>query len=269
MLKMQFGQKNISTELPAFIMGIVNVTPDSFYKESRGGVERAFELIEQGANILDIGGESTRPGFTEVTAEEEIKRIIPVIKEIRKKSDIVISVDTRKASVFRSAFEAGADILNDVTSLEFDSEMLNVLAGTKASVILMHQFYGNEQERTTSPDVLKEVNNYFDERIKYIKSAGIGDERIILDSGIGFGKTFEENCTLIKAGGNLFDSKYPVLMALSRKRCIGTITDRVAEERLTGTICADFLAVQKGAKIVRVHDVKETLDSLKILNVLG
>lgn len=268
MLQMTFGKKTISTEKPAFIMGILNVTPDSFWKESRGGVEQALKLIEQGADILDIGGESTRPGFTEVPAEEEIARIVPVIKEIRKSSDVVISVDTRKASVLRAAVEAGADVLNDVSALEDDIDMADVAAELGVGVVLMHRFSGDEQSRVSSSDVVGEVSAYLEKQVEYAVNHGIDKNQIIVDPGIGFGKTFEENITLIKDTDKLCKGKYPVLMALSRKRCIGTMTDTVVEERLAGTLAANMISVQRGAKIVRVHDVKETNDVLNVMKYL-
>lgn len=270
MTELNICNKTISTPRRAFVMGILNATPDSFYSQSRGGIQKAFDLIEDGADILDIGGESTRPGFAEVPADEEIRRIIPVIKEIRKKSDILISVDTRKAEVFKAAFEEGADILNDVSALEDDPKMPEVLNHNDCGIILMHQFKGVESERKTSLDVIKAVEDYFYGRIEYARQNGISEQRIILDPGIGFGKTYEENCALIKNGGNFFDGKYPVLMALSRKRCIGTMTkNRPVEERLAGTLAANLISVQKGAKIVRVHDVKEMVDALNVLQVVG
>lgn len=264
MLTMTFGSKTITTDKKAFVMGIVNATPDSFWKESRGGLDKAFELIEQGADILDIGGESTRPGYTEVPADEEIKRIVPIIKEIRKKSDIVISVDTRKASVFKAAYDAGADIFNDVSAFEDDIESVKVCAATNASVILMHRFLGKEEERQTNPLVVKEVEDYFKCRIDYAIKNGVSPEKIIIDPGIGFGKTYEENIELIKTGNSFLDGKYPLLMALSRKRCIGTMTGKPVEERMVGSVTANLISIQKGASLVRVHDVAEMVDALNV-----
>lgn len=270
MVQLQFGKKIISTEKPAFVMGIVNATPDSFYEKSRGGYERAMELIAQGADILDIGGESTRPGFTEIPVEEEINRIVPLIKEIRKNSDIPISVDTRKASVLEAAVIAGADALNDVSAMEDDKKMAETAAKLGVSVILMHRFNGNEAERITNPEVVKEVSNYLEQRVEVAQKAGIPVEKIIVDPGIGFGKTNEENLLLIKYTNQLCSKKYPVLMALSRKRCIGMMTNQnSADNRLAGTLAADLLSVQKGAIMVRVHDVRETVDSLNVLKYLA
>lgn len=279
MQKLIFGKKTLSTELPAFVMGIVNATPDSFYSSSRGGFERSMELIRQGADILDIGGESTRPGFTEVSVEEEINRVVPLIEAIRKESDIAISVDTRKMEVMKAAVRAGADCLNDVAALEYDPRLADLCAQTEISVILMHNFFATESKNPKeykndsfldNLQIVDTVRDYLLKRVEYAKSRGVKDEKIILDPGIGFGKTFEEDIGLIKHTDKLCSLNYPVLMALSRKRCIGTMTEKngipkSAEDRLIGTIAADMSAVLKGARLVRVHDVQETVDCLRVM----
>lgn len=261
----------IETELPAFIMGIVNVTPDSFWKNSRGGVEHALSLIEDGADILDIGGESTRPGSDYVSCEEEIKRIVPVIEAVRKVSDIPISVDTRKFEVMKAALEAGADILNDVSALEDDERLFDLAATSKIPVILMHKrgIPTDMQKDTSYKSVFNEVSDYLSKRAELAIQKGIDSSKIIVDPGIGFGKDTEGNFELIRRCGELCNGKYPVLMALSRKSCIGNVTGREVADRLSGTLTADLLSVLAGAFMVRVHDVKETLDSLKILKAFG
>lgn len=275
MLQLKFGLKRAATERPAFVMGIVNATPDSFYPDSRGGVDRALRLIEEGADILDIGGESTRPGYTPVTAEEEISRIMPVIEAVRRESSIPISIDTNKFTVFRAAFAAGADIWNDVTALsgtqtaansdgtaaaaaEPSIEAAEYIAKTGASVILMH----------TGPGSIEEVSNFLGQRVVFCVSNGVSSDKIIVDPGIGFGKTTEQNLALIKEPAALCGNRYPVLMALSRKRCIGDMTGRAAEDRLAGTLAADMISVQKGAKIIRVHDVSSAIDTLNVMKFL-
>lgn len=267
-----FALKNrqITTELPAFVMGIVNVTPDSFWCESRGGAEHALELIEQGADILDIGAESTRPGSAYVSAEEEIRRMIPVIEEIRKHSDIPISVDTRKKIVMEKALEAGADILNDISALEDDPEMAAFCAETDIPVILMHKrgIPVNMQNNGKYEDVFEEVSSYLEGRAEFAVKSGIRPERIVVDPGIGFGKDFDANVMLIKKTGELCHGKYPVLMALSRKSCIGQMTGREVQDRLSGTLAADLVSVMNGALMVRVHDVKETVDTLQVLRYI-
>ena len=241
MLQLKFGLKRAVTERDAFVMGIVNVTPDSFYEGSRGGIERALQLIDEGADILDIGGESTRPGYTPINAEEEISRIVPVINAVRKVSSIPISIDTNKLKVFKTAFAAGADIWNDVTALsgadalnkdgtaasasEPSWEAAEYLAKTGASVILMH----------TGPGNLSEVSDFLGQRAVFCISNGVASDKIILDPGIGFGKTSEQNIALIREPLGLCAGRYPVLMALSRKHCIGEMTDgRPTEERHAG-----------------------------------
>ena len=274
MQQLQFGLKRAATERAAFVMGIVNATPDSFYAESRGGVERALKLIDEGADILDIGGESTRPGYTPVSVEEEIARIVPVIQAVRKVSSIPISVDTTKLEVFKTAFACGADIWNDVTALSgagkanedgtaaCESEpsvaSAQFIAKTGASVILMH----------TGPGDAKTVSDFLGQRTVFCLSHGVSSDKIILDPGIGFGKSFEENLALIREPLSICAGRYPVLMALSRKRCIGDMTGRPAEERLAGTLAADMISVQNGAKIIRVHDVSEAIDTLNVMKNL-
>lgn len=268
MIELNIGKRKIKTDKNAFVMGILNVTPDSFFSESRGGFEKALEIIEQGADIIDIGGESTRPGFSEVNAEDEIKRIIPVIKAIRKESDIPISVDTRKAKVLKAALENGADILNDVSALEDDSEIAEVAASYNCGVILMHRPLISEENREDDNQIEKSVLTYLLKRADYACKIGIKKENIIFDPGIGFGKTMNENIQLIKNCDYLCKSEFPVLMALSRKRCIGFMTSQTVENRLAGTLSADLISVTKGCKLIRVHDVKEAVDSLNIMKYI-
>ncbi len=243
-------------------MGIVNVTPDSFYSESRGGIERAVKLMEEGADILDLGAESTRPGFTEVPVEEEIARLIPVIKEIRKISDIPLSIDTRKKAVFEACFEEGADILNDVSSFQFDPETAVFCGEKNIPVILTHAYpHGREKElegegkERGCDDIVSELSSFFDKQLLLPFSLGLNPDKVIVDPGIGFGKTFAENMDLIENCGKLCDGKYSVMMALSRKRCIGQMIGDMNADRLQGTIEADLKAIEKGASFIRVHDV--------------
>ena len=267
MKTLNLKNRAVSTKLPAFVMGIVNATPDSFFDKSRGGVEDALRLIDEGADLLDIGGESTRPGSEYVSAEEEIRRVIPVIEGVRKVSDIPISVDTRKFEVMKAAFEAGADILNDISALEDDVRLAPFCAEVKIPVILMHK-RGNPstmQKNTVYENVFDEVNEYLKVRVDFALNAGIEAAKIWLDPGIGFGKNVNDNFELMRRCGEFLDGKYPVLMALSRKTCIGEVTGRDVQGRLSGTLTADILSVLRGASMIRVHDVKEAVDSLKIL----
>ncbi len=270
MKKLILRDRTVETKLPAFVMGIVNATPDSFFDESRGGAESALRLIEEGADVLDIGGESTRPGSDYVSAEEEIRRVVPVIEAVRKHSDIPISVDTRKFSVMKAAFEAGADILNDISALEDDSNLASFCAKENLPVILMHKrgIPSNMQADTVYTDIFSEVDTYLKSRAESALAAGIKEDKIWLDPGIGFGKDVKGNFELIRRCASLAGGKYPVLMALSRKSCIGAVTGREVHERLSGTLIADVLSVLHGASMIRVHDVKEAVDSLKILSAV-
>lgn len=267
MLSLQIGTKKITTERPSFVMGICNATSDSFYNKSRGGIKKAFELIEQGADIIDIGAESTRPGFSEISSEEQINKIIPIIRAIRKKSDIPISVDTRSSVVMSAAINEGADILNDVSSLSSDKKMIDILQNNEISVILMHGFMQNEDKKS-SFDIVKEVSDFFYKKIEFLKENDIDLSKVILDPGIGFGKTFEENIELIKTPQKICNNEFPVLMALSRKRCIGAMTNKEVEDRLVGTISANVFSVINGAKIIRVHDVWQAIDSMNVLKYM-
>ena len=268
MVEMIFGNKKLSTEKPAFVMGILNATPDSFFEKSRGGLDLALKLIDDGADILDIGGESTRPNYIPVEENEEIKRIIPLIKEIRKHSDIPISVDTRKSKVFIEAYNVGADILNDVSALEDDKNMAETVSKTDCSVILMHREEEDPNKIDESDKINTKVSDYLKKQIEYAIYCGIKKEKIIIDPGIGFGKTFKENLELIKNCNLLCDGNFPILMALSRKRCIGQMTNEDVENRMAGTLAANIISVQNNAKIVRVHDVKQTVDALNVMKYL-
>ena len=254
MLEMTFGRKRISTERPAFVMGIVNATPDSFYENSRGDFDLAMKLVEDGADIIDIGGESTRPGFTPVDEQEELDRVIPLIEKLRKNTDVVLSIDTTKPAVITEALESGVDIIN-VLSFDNDDSTLQTIADADASVILMHHegegIYG--------------ICSYLKKKAELCEKKGISHSKLILDPGIGFGKSFEQNVEAIKYTDRLCTLGYPVLMALSRKSSIGMMTGRPVEQRLSGTLAADIISVQKGAKIIRVHDVLDAIDTLNVM----
>lgn len=257
--KMKIGNRILSTEKKAFVMGIVNATPDSFFEGSRGGIERAMQLIEQGADIIDIGGESTRPGFTPVSVQEEIKRVVPLVKEIRKHSDIPISIDTTKLEVMKACMDYDVQIWNDVLALSGKKENACFVAKNNISVILMHNGEGD----------IEQVNKELCATIDFVLQNGIKKEQIIVDPGIGFGKTNEQSINIIKNTDKICNLEYPVLMALSRKRCIGEMTGRPAEQRLVGTVTANLISVQRGACMIRVHDVKETVDMLNVLKSLS
>lgn len=271
MISLKLADRVVSTEKPALVMGIVNATPDSFWEKSRGGAEMALRQIDEGADIIDLGSESTRPGSHYVSEEEQIARLVPVLREIRRHSDIPISIDTRKSSVMKACLEEGADILNDVSALEDDGELAGLCREAKIPVILMHKRLTPDvmQDNTHYADVFKEVDLYLSKRVEYALKQGISSDKIILDPGIGFGKNCLDNCILIKRCGQLCGSQYPVLMALSRKTVIGQLCNREVQDRLAGTLAADLLAVLNGASLLRVHDVKETVDSLNVLKGIG
>jgi dihydropteroate synthase len=277
MRQLPLAGRVIQTGLPAFIMGILNITPDSFWKESRHygadlglAVTAALKMQEDGADIIDVGGESSRPGADYVSESEEIARVIPVIRGIRKYSTVAISVDTRKKAVMQAALDAGSDILNDISALEDDAEIGKCAADAKIPVILMHKRGkpATMQANTEYTNPVKEVERYLRSRIDYAVSCGVSRDKIILDPGIGFGKDLAANRALIVRSGRLCGGEYPVLMALSRKTCIGELTGCDIPERLAGTLAANMYAVQHGAALVRVHDVRETADMLRVLGEL-
>lgn len=262
-------------ELPlgqrTLVMGIVNATPDSFSGDGVLGtpaIERALQMIEDGADILDIGGESTRPGATAISAEEELNRVLPLLEALSSRTHIPLSVDTSKAEVARRALDAGASIINDISAGSFDENMLPVLGAHDCGVVLMHlrgtpqNMAGDRRQESGSRerearDVIAEIQNFWRERIRVAHAAGIADERICLDGGFGFGKTAAENLEIVRRGRELSAFGYPTLSAISRKSTIGKILgDLPTEERIFGTAAAIAIAIQNGADIIRVHDVK-------------
>jgi dihydropteroate synthase len=259
------------------IMGILNATPDSFFAGSRVSnleiaVERAKKMIEDGADILDIGGESTRPGSDPVSPEEEINRVVPLIQQIRKfNKDILISVDTYRAKTAEEAIKAGADIVNDISAMMFDEKMADVVRQYNVPVILMH-IKGTPKDMQQNPhydDVLKEVMEFFEERINYALSKGISKDKIIIDPGIGFGKLYEHNIELIRKVDEFHKLGYPILLAVSRKSSIGMALGNLPpEERLEGTMAITCYAALKNIQMVRVHDVKENKRAAMMIEVL-
>ncbi|MBC7349305.1 MAG: dihydropteroate synthase [Candidatus Aminicenantes bacterium] len=254
-----------------WLAGILNVTPDSFsdggqYLEPGQAVERALRLVEQGARIIDIGGESTRPGSKEVPAEEELARIIPVIKKLRPQTAALISIDTRKSLVARAALDEGADLINDISALGHDPEMATVATAAGVPVILMHML-GSPETMQLNPqydDLLGEIRAFFLERISRAEAAGIAPDRLVLDPGLGFGKTLEHNLTLINRLDYFLDLGKPVMVGPSRKSFIGFILEVPVDQRLEGTLAAAIISWLRGAAIIRVHDVLETKKALQV-----
>jgi dihydropteroate synthase len=248
----------------ALIMGILNVTPDSFYDGGRfysrdAAIEHGLRMVHEGADIIDIGGESTRP-YSEVTPlDVELERVIPVIRAIKERTGAFVSIDTYKAAVARAALEAGADMINDVSGLTFDDAMADVGAKSGVPVAIMH-IRGTPKDMQVSPrydDVVREIMEFFAERIAFAKQRGIAEENIILDPGIGFGKRLVDNLMIIKELGRFKDLGRPILIGTSMKSFLGKLADSSdPEERVEGTLASIALALWNGADIVRVHDVR-------------
>jgi len=251
-------------------MGVVNVTPDSFSDGGRflapdRAIAHARELAGDGAHLLDVGGESTRPGAREVSAEEELARVAPVLEGIRD-VDAAISIDTSKAAVAVASLDAGAEIVNDVTALRHDPVLAGLCAERECTVVLMHM-QGTPrtmQENPTYDDVVDDVKAFLAERIEFAVGEGIAEERIWVDPGIGFGKTVDHNLELLRRLAELRELGRPVVVGSSRKRFIGELTGREVDDRLGGTIASNVLALRAGADVLRVHDVAETRQALLV-----
>ena len=258
------------------IMGILNVTPDSFsdgkqHFNTAEAIKHAFLLIDEGANIIDIGGESTRPGSSRVSLEEELARIIPVIEGIKIKSNACVSIDTYKAEVARQALTAGANIINDITALQGDSEMIKVLQDFPDSKICLMHMQGTPetmQQNPTYANVMNEVIDFFIERIEFCRNHGISINRIIIDPGIGFGKNLEHNLTLLKRLDELHILGCFIMLGASRKGFINKIYPSAPQDREPGTLATTALAFQKKIDIIRVHNVKDNVQFLQLLKAV-
>lgn len=272
MTKFACGRFEFALDRP-LVMGIVNVTPDSFsdggrFLDARHAIDQGLSLREAGADLLDIGGESTRPGAQAVSTQEELDRVMPVLEGLRD-CGAALSVDTMKPQVMATALAAGADMINDVQALEAPGA-LEIVAASVCGVCLMHMQGAPRtmQERPQYLDVVDEVGTYLRRRMAVCVQAGIDPARIVIDPGFGFGKTLEHNIALFKKIHALTD-KAPVLVGVSRKSMIGLITGQPVQERLAGSVAAAVLAAAQGAAILRVHDVQSTVDALKIWQALG
>ncbi len=252
------------------VMGILNVTPDSFsdggrFNQLDNALKQALKMQQEGAEVIDIGGESTRPGAVPVSPDEELERVVPIIEKIREYSNVAISIDTSKPEVMQAAIEAGANMVNDVNALHADGA-IDVCAKYQLPVCLMHK-QGAPQSMQNNPqyvDVVDEVKRYLVSRIEYCIAADIKAENIIIDPGFGFGKTLENNLCLLKEIGQFCTLDAPVLVGISRKSMFGLLLDRAVNERLVASTSAAVIAYQKGARFFRVHDVAETCDALKL-----
>ena len=267
---MQMGKYTFDTDHHCYVMGILNVTPDSFsdggkWNDMDRAMAHAAQMIEEGATIIDVGGESTRPGYTMISDEEEISRVVPVIRELKKRFDVAVSVDTYKSAVAKAAVEAGADMVNDIWGLKYDEKMADVIANTGAACCLMH----NRKEADYTdfmPDMLEDLK----ETVAIAKKAGIADDKICLDPGVGFGKTYENTLEAIHHVDQLLTLGYPVLLGTSRKSVIGLTLDLPASERMEGTVATSVIGVMKGCAFVRVHDVRENTRAIRMTEaVLG
>lgn len=254
---MKIGNRDFEIGKRTYIMGILNVTPDSFsdggkYNTLEKAILHTREMIEQGADIIDIGGESTRPGYTMISDEEEISRVVPVIEAIRKETDIPISVDSYKSKVIEAALEAGADIINDIWGFKKDSKMVKVAKQYNATCLLMHN-----RDNISYCDVMKDILEDLIESVNIALKAGIKPENIIVDPGIGFAKTYEQNLEVMNHLDDFTKLGYPVLLATSKKRMIGTALNLEKDERVEGTVATTVVGIMKGCDFVRVHNVKE------------
>ena len=265
---MKIGNREFDVKNRTYIMGILNVTPDSF---SDGGkwdsmdhaLKHAETMIAEGADILDVGGESTRPGHTPVSAEEEAARVVPIIEALRKHFDVPISVDTYKGSVADVAVQAGADLVNDVWGLKYDPQMASVIAKYNAACCLMHN-----KEKAEYNNFLVDMLAETQECVNIARRAGISDEKIILDPGVGFGKTYEMNLEIIQKLEIMHEFKLPILLGTSRKSVIGLTLDLPADEREEGTLVTTVYAVQKRCAFVRVHDVEKNKRAILMTQAL-
>ena len=263
----------LSKKKQSLIMGILNITPDSFsdggdFFEKNIAIDRALEMVEQGADIIDIGGESTRPFSDSVSLKEEISRVIPVIEGICKESDVCISIDTTKSKVASEALEAGASVINDISAMEIDSLMVDVALKFNCPIVLMHMkgIPKNMQDNPQYQSLISDIKEYLLARIDFVVSKGIDRNKIIIDPGIGFGKTVENNFEIINNLDQFTKMNFPILLGASRKSFIGVSLNLPENDRLEGSIAANIIGLQKGAKIFRVHDVVETNRAMVIAN---
>ena len=266
---MRIGSRDFATTGHTYIMGILNVTPDSFsdggkFNQIDAALKHAEEMIRDGADVIDIGGESTRPwGYTKISDEEETGRVVPVIEAVKKEFGIPISVDTYKSGVAEAAAQAGADLINDIWGLKYDPHMAEVIAKSGLACCLMHN-----RDNTEYRNFMEDMKQDLRETIALAKAAGIADDKIILDPGVGFAKSYENNLEVIRRLKEFNELKYPVLLGTSRKSVIGLTFDLPAAERVEGTIVTTVMAVEAGCMFVRVHDVKENHRAIQMAEAI-
>lgn len=265
---MKIGNKIFEPSEKTYVMGILNVTPDSFsdggsYTSIDKAMEQTEKMIQQGADIIDVGGESTRPGHVQIGDEEEIKRVVPVIREIKKKFDIPVSIDTYKSVVAKAALEAGADLLNDIWGFRYDEKMAELAAEYDVPVCLMHN-----RDNLDYDDFMEDVKKDLQISLDIAEKYGVKKENIMLDPGVGFGKTYEQNLMVMNHLEEIVDMGYPVLLGTSRKSVIGLTLDLPVDEREEGTLATSVLGAIKGCQFVRVHDVEKNVRALKMTDAI-
>lgn len=265
---MKIGNREFDTRNHTYVMGILNITPDSFsdggkWNDRDRALRHVEEMIAEGMDILDIGGESTRPGYTLLSDEEEMDRVLPIIREIKSNFNIPISLDTYKSKVAFAGIQAGVDMINDIWGLKYDDKMAKVIAESGVPCCLMHN-----RKESDYKDFMQEVAADLAETIRIAERAGIMDEKIILDPGVGFGKTYEQNLEVINCLEELNMFGYPLLLGCSRKSVIGLTLDLPAQERLEGTLVTTVMAVIKGCSFVRVHDIKENVRAIRMAEAI-
>lgn len=265
---MKIGKKEFQTRGHTYVMGILNVTPDSFsdggcWNDRDRALKRVEEMVEQGADIIDIGGESTRPGYTMLSEEEEIARVAPVVEAVKNSFDVPVSLDTYKPCVALAGIQAGADLINDIWGLKYDGQMASVIAENELPCCLMHN-----RTQGRYRDLMGEIAGELAESVGLAREAGIPDDRIILDPGVGFAKSYEQNLEVINRLEELGALGYPLLLGCSRKSVVGLTLDLPVEERLEGTLATTVIAVMKGCMFVRVHDIAENVRAIRMIEAI-
>lgn len=265
---MRIGTREFDVKNHTYVMGILNVTPDSFsdggkWNDKERALRHVEEMIKEGADLIDIGGESTRPGFSVISEEEEIARVVPIIEAIKARFDIPISLDTYKSKVAEAGIWAGVHLINDIWGLEYDKKMADVIAKSGLACCLMHN-----REKAEYQDFMKELIADLSETLFIARQAGIDDERIILDPGVGFGKSYENNLEIIRCLDRLKELNCPILLGTSRKSVIGLTLQLPTDQRLEGTLATTVFGVIKGCSFVRVHDVKENVRAIRMTEAL-
>ena len=265
---MKIGNKQFDVENDTYVMGILNVTPDSFSDGGRfnhldAAIAHTKQMIEEGATIIDVGGESTRPGYTMIPDEEEISRVVPVIRAIKEQFDVPVSIDTYKSAVAEAAIEAGADLVNDIWGLKYDPKMADVIARHGVACCLMHN-----RDNMDYDDFMGDMLDDLRETVAIAKKAGIADDKIMLDPGVGFAKSYENNLVAIREVCRLHELGYPILLGTSRKSVVGLTLDTTKDERVEGTRVTTVYGVQQGCAFVRVHDVKENMRAIRMTQAI-